>query len=726
MNKFILKNAGLLLLPAFILFFNINVFAQERDNDSTHTYKTAEIVVTGRGYENKLANSSVAISVFNEEELQRLPINNFSEAVKYIPGFFLFSKDGLGFDPIVGVRGYYGGGEAEYVQVIQDGVALNDVETGLVDWNLIDDSNIRKVEILRGGASALYGEQAVGGIINIFTNTGAEAVNSLRLSGGSYGGYNIGGKLNGNLLDNAYGLSASYNSNNGFRSHSNFKETDAGASYNVELDKLSGLHFAAQFSKINNDSPGPLSEDELNKDRRSSSSFYKADGKDQKRLFFTGTYNYKNTGNEVNAYVNYSYDNYNRIRTYVNSVPIISVITFTPIGVYDQELYGDTKEREFLNNGVTAGLRNLNIFLPQIKFYSGIEFSYNSYSSRFYEYYNGFESSYNSVQLKRGDKVNDADGNRLKLGAYISAEYLLTDAIRIDAGVRYDKIKDSYTSTLPDSTIDYDNSIFSPKVGINFNYSTTAGYTGNFYVNYNRSFKSPTIDQLTDLSQLNFGIFITGRDDGLVFSPYQASPFANSQLKPQKSSSFEAGFYQQLKLSDNVLSELSISLYTTKLKDEIDFDLNTLTYQNIINSNHSGVESSYRIYFGNYWNGMINYTYTKAEFTAGEYDGNRLKAIPESVFSAGVVRKDLYGFDISLFYNYVGSTYLDDENTQKLQDFFTIDAAINYNIGSSGFFIKVNNILDKKYNSTGYLLNGVQYLYPAAGITFNGGIKYTF
>ena len=718
----LLKKPGTIILT-LILLFSVSIKAQTADADSAYKYSTSTVVVTGRGYENRLAKSTVAISVVNKYELEALPFAKFSDLVKILPGFFLFNKDGLGRDPVVGARGFYGAGEAEYVQVIQDGIPLNDIETGLVNWNLVDYENIDKIEVLRGGASALYGENAVGGVMNIFTNSKTN-LNSLSFGTGNFGAVNFGAKSSGKLFNNFYSVNASYNKTDGFRDHSNWKEFSIGTKYKINLNDASLVNFSLDFSNIDSDDPGPLSERELNQNRKSSSPFYKSDGKDEQRLYLRSRFTHKDDNSEFNTYVNFTRYDYKQVRTFVNAVPIIDPTNFSITGFFKDELYGDSNEREFVNNQVAAGIKYFSVFknIP-FKFYSGLEVNYADYSSKFYNMFNGFESEYMLVSPNRLELTNDAEGRRTKLAFYVSADYALTSFIKIDAGIRYDNIDDKYESALPDSLIEIDNAEFSPKVGININYLSEHGFNGNFYFNYNRSFKSPTIDQLTDISQTDFGVYFP-TSGGLFFNPVKGAPFANTNLKPQKSTSFEIGFYQQFKFSQNILSELMFSLYTIDINDEIDFDISSLSYQNIIESNHSGIESSLKTYLPKGWLYFLNYTFNKVEFTSGNFDGNKLKGIPETVFSTGIVKKDLHSFDFSVVYNLTGSIFLDDENTTKLPNFFTIDAAVSYKISKFRFSLKANNLLNKKFSSTGFLLNGVKFLYPSAGTVIIGSFNF--
>ena len=90
--------------------------------------------------------------------------------------------------PVMSARGFFGGGEAEYVLLLVDGLPVSDVESGLIDWSLIPATSVRRVEASRGPGASMYGDSAVGGVIQILTERAMNA-GELSLSGGSFNSY---------------------------------------------------------------------------------------------------------------------------------------------------------------------------------------------------------------------------------------------------------------------------------------------------------------------------------------------------------------------------------------------------------------------------------------------------------------------------------------------------------------------------------------------------------
>ena len=76
-------------------------------------------------------------------ELSTLPLNNLVDAISYLPGITFVNQDASGYMPMAIVRGFYGGGEAEYLLLNIDGIPANDLNTGLINWNLVSVSDIK-------------------------------------------------------------------------------------------------------------------------------------------------------------------------------------------------------------------------------------------------------------------------------------------------------------------------------------------------------------------------------------------------------------------------------------------------------------------------------------------------------------------------------------------------------------------------------------------------------
>lgn len=141
------------------------------------------ISVTANTTPTDLSKVGSAVTVISGEELQRQQVRFVSDALRQVPGVAVNRTGPIGKQTQVRIRG----SEANQTLVIIDGVVVNDPASGSeYDFaNLLTD-DVERIEVLRGPQSALYGSDAVGGVVNIVTKKGdGKPRFSTRIQGGS-------------------------------------------------------------------------------------------------------------------------------------------------------------------------------------------------------------------------------------------------------------------------------------------------------------------------------------------------------------------------------------------------------------------------------------------------------------------------------------------------------------------------------------------------------------
>jgi outer membrane cobalamin receptor len=131
----------------------------------------------------EVSTSVTVVSGVNLEQRQALDIGG---AMQEVPGLFIRSYGALGDVRTASIRG----SSAGQVLILMDGQRVNNTQSGEVDLTTLPTEGIDRVEIIRGGASAMYGADAVGGVINVITKTrGASEglAGNLKLLSGSFG-----------------------------------------------------------------------------------------------------------------------------------------------------------------------------------------------------------------------------------------------------------------------------------------------------------------------------------------------------------------------------------------------------------------------------------------------------------------------------------------------------------------------------------------------------------
>lgn len=126
-----------------------------------------------------LKDLPTSVSVVTPEQVQNSGAHNAGELLANELGLTAGSYGGLGGSINFMLRG----SSAEEVLVLVDGRRINDPAMGLVNASVIPTANIERVEIIRGGASAIYGTSAFGGVINIITKRPVSETPNLEVSG---------------------------------------------------------------------------------------------------------------------------------------------------------------------------------------------------------------------------------------------------------------------------------------------------------------------------------------------------------------------------------------------------------------------------------------------------------------------------------------------------------------------------------------------------------------
>lgn len=141
------------------------------------------VVISGSRTEATLADTGSAITIITAEELEQRQIRFVSEALREVPGIAVSRLGPVGTNTQVRIRG----AEANHTVVMIDGIKINDPFTSEVDFAHLLAAQIDRIEILRGPQSVLYGSEAIGGVISIFTKRGAPGVQAeAAAEGGSF------------------------------------------------------------------------------------------------------------------------------------------------------------------------------------------------------------------------------------------------------------------------------------------------------------------------------------------------------------------------------------------------------------------------------------------------------------------------------------------------------------------------------------------------------------
>jgi vitamin B12 transporter len=154
----------------------------------------ASVVVTATRTARTADASLAAVSVITREEIDRRKVTSVQEVLRGVPGVNLSNNGGLGKATSVFMRGT----EAGHVLVLIDGLRVGSATLGTASFENLPIDQIERIEVVRGPRSSLYGSEAIGGVIQIFTRKGGGKLTpSFSAGGGSHGTYKLSAGMSG-------------------------------------------------------------------------------------------------------------------------------------------------------------------------------------------------------------------------------------------------------------------------------------------------------------------------------------------------------------------------------------------------------------------------------------------------------------------------------------------------------------------------------------------------
>ncbi len=192
------KPSALALLPLAIMVTNVH---------ADDVYEMDNVVVTASRTAQTIDETLAPVTVINRKEIEQSQASSVPELLKRVPGMQIATNGGAGSTASIYLRGT----KTAQTLVLLDGHRIDSATSGSASLQMLDPDMIERIEVVRGPRSSLYGADAVGGVIQIFTRKGHHDPRlSLKVGAGSrgtseyginYGGqvdntrFNIGGKL---------------------------------------------------------------------------------------------------------------------------------------------------------------------------------------------------------------------------------------------------------------------------------------------------------------------------------------------------------------------------------------------------------------------------------------------------------------------------------------------------------------------------------------------------
>ncbi len=723
-----------------------------RDQSKTSTFGD-DVVITATRTPRKLGTVPASVSVIGKEDIKLMPAQYTDEILSTTTGVYTRRSKMQDTTTRIGMRGLSGG---IYSMVMVDGQPLNDGYDNDIQWPHISKDTIERIEVVRGPFSSLYGQNAMGGVVNIITSAPKE-----REIGGkvSYGSYNT--MAAHAHYDDLYRINASWLESIGISVSGDLKKSDG---YRNQYYVSSATAGAGTT---------PVTGWERTTSSTGSTQYILGDmGENTWSQSRAGGKLYLNFSNDTNLFLAYSFSryayDYNDARSYLRDASG-NPVTNGKVQIDDG---GTSYNKSISEYSFTAGPGENTRHMSYAKFstkFSDALFMASIGYNRGNSWYmtpslggtlnggtgsksetNPKETLYLDTQLdipftipmlarswltvgashrqdhaeaeewyvtntsdedsSKTSQISAISGRQRFEAVYTQVELGLLRTLKIFGGVRYDYWRNydasSYYSTTGET--EYDNttaSQVSPRASIVLTPELAIGDVWMFrsiWASYGRGFNAPSIYRLYRTWKYSSTTYV-----------------GNADLDPERCDSWEVGIEQMFAANHIRLAATYFRSTIDNLVYYMTVNSTTKQYQNAGQGKVKGAEVELRFRFFMF-ELFGNYTRQDTEITQNDSDpttvGNHFQFIPLNMYNVGLFARSRYVAG-SISWRSVGKVYSNASNSDTVEGVYgaydpvrLLDARINvYPYEWCTISLSCNNILDREYYVS----------YKAQGRTFN-------
>jgi len=669
-----IKMIGALALLALLVQNPVQALEQEEPD--------IEVVVTATRVEERTDRIPASVSVITAEDLFASGKTTVVEALESVAGVSFRSTSGNASKAEVSMGGF---GENAHgrVLVLLDGRRLNRPDMAGINWLQVPLESVERVEVVRGSGSVLYGDHAVGGVINIITKKGAgELAVSASALGGSYGLNQERAGVEGAAGRLSFYADAEHTSAEGYRERSAYRSLGAGVRLGLELGENTAGALSLSYSRLFYQMPGALWKEEMQADPTGAKNpadeatdqvlnidlGFSAGGGEAWGLEGSLAYGLKFIQTDLTSFASYT---------------DLALHTFalTPRFSLGLPLFG-LPSRLTLGSDAYLDLLDLKRFMDK----------------------------------ERERKDFEAGISKLSLGAYAQGEIaMLEEALLLSAGLRYDLARIS-AETLLTAGSEIDAAETHQALVYDLGLVTRPAERARLYVKFTTLFRYPFTDEQASV----YG--------------YPSDEFL-SDLKPERGTQVEAGGRLRL------LEALSLEgrAYLLDMEDEIAFNPATFRNENLDRTRHLGGEVEVKATQAESLELSAGYAFSRAVFSGGANEGHQVPLVPNHRVRLDSTLKLPFELALKACGSYTSDSFVggDPANAQeKLDGVMLLALSLHYRPssvpGKLELFVGVDNLLDTRYAETAYYgFDPETYTYrtgyyPSPGRTWKLGGAYRY
>jgi len=206
------------------------------------------LLVTATMSETPASQLGASVTVIGEDEIRTYNYDRVEDALRYVPGVDIQRSGSLGKTTSLRIRG----ASTSQVQVLVDGMRVKSPTLGQADLSELTLDAIERIEIVRGPQAALYGADAIGGVVNIITKKGAGPIHGAAWAeGGSYGTFREQLNVQGAYGGFNFNLSGTRWDTDGQFPNDAGDQTSFGGRVGYDFPWKGELYVTGRYSKLN-------------------------------------------------------------------------------------------------------------------------------------------------------------------------------------------------------------------------------------------------------------------------------------------------------------------------------------------------------------------------------------------------------------------------------------------------------------------------------------------
>ena len=691
-----------------------------------------EVQVTGTREKELLVETPASVGVIQGETVRQDKPTHPNQIMGQIPGVAVAVTNGEGHT--TAIRQPFTTG-AVYL-FLEDGIPTR--STGFFNHNALYEINIPQsggIEVIRGPGTALYGSDAIGGVVNVLTRV-PPAKPELDVSGeiGGHGWWRTligGGNTHGK---DAWRADLNLTHTDGWRDTTAYDRQSGNFRWDRAIDADASLKTVFAFSRVDQQTGAnsPLLAGSVINDYEN----------DPRRNYLPIAYRKVDAYRLSTSYERQSGDSLLSITPYLRDDSMDLLASFTLNS--DPTVY-NVQNKSF---GAMAKWRTDFPQIMRARLIVGADLDVSPGSREedainpTYTYLNLSTNTRVFSSYTTGPRIYDYDVTFQGISPYLHGEISPTERLRVTAGLRYDHLSyklDNHAASpfitvpagpvvppstaafpptrvygqAPDTTVTFEQ--LSPKIGATYALAANT----HAYASYNTGFRAPSEG---DLFRPAFGANTTAA---------QALMESSLALKPIKADQYELGLR-------GLLSTVSYNavLYDLTKRDDIVSQrdpVTTLTQRvNAGETSHRGVEIGVGAPFFREFRLDVAYSYARHTYedwvtSQGDFTGKDIEAAPRVLANTRLTWQPDTGVRMQLEWVKIGWYWLDAANTQKYDGHDLLNLRANWALSKGiSLFGSIYNLADKRYADSGQLSGGTQptpLLSPGLPRTLYAGVE---